>query len=491
MDITPENLASELKKDIIGQDLYIRDLATALWMHHLKFEHFKKTGTHLENPKTNILAIGKSGSGKTLAIEILAKKILNLNLVIENASLLTGAGWKGNNVDTIALRAASAAGGDEDLEQYTVIVLDEFDKLFGNSRVKDTSFSPVANLLTFISGSTFTFGDKSNDNNKITVDTSHMLFIFLGAFNGLEKIIQNRISGKTSIGFNAAGYKKPPENDIFKHVNKDDLHAYGMPFELLGRIQTVTSLNELTCEDYLKVLLHSESSVIKQYDNMFSDTLGVHINITETAACYVAQQAKDNEMGARGLNQIVAEVLQPVVYELGSDNNISTLTLDVGDDGLYVEKIHGERMNVYEQLTLDEQYMLEATPFTCIRGSDDIWQYAKKIINTSPRVGKLLTNMVSAAKCIMAAAIALTLMDKKPYMTMNMLFQTLDSMSSNGISDNIYPLARMHNDFTKKAKTYGVGFQQARKTAESILLDYCQDYLMDKETDISTIMNIE
>ncbi len=486
-NLTPENLANELKKDIIGQDQYIKDLSTALWMHYLQYDHFKQTGTHLESPKTNILVIGKSGSGKTLAIETLAKKILNLPLVIENASLLTGAGWKGNSVDTLALRAVAAAGGDEDLEKYAIIALDECDKLFGSNRVKDTSFSPVANLLTFIGGSMVTF-EKGND--KITVDTSHMLFIFMGAFAGLEEIIKERINGKSCIGFGtAASSKEPlPEKNIFKLTQHMDLHKYGIPWELLGRIQTITSMEELTVDDYENILLHSASSIIKKYCDLFSKSLGVYVGITSTAAHYIAQKAKDNEMGARGLNQIVAEMLQPAIYELGSDTTINRLHFNVCDGELIVERIHGERADGYDRLTIDDRIVLESVPFSCIRGMSDIWLYAKKIQDHSKITGRLTMDMVLAAKYILAAAISLMLMQKDEYtpMTMDMLFYTLNDMSPDGIPERIYPLADMYNNCVKKANSYGIDFNQVKRTAENILLAYSENYFMEMENPVES-----
>ncbi len=492
-NLTPENLAKELQKDIISQEDYIKKLSTALWMHYLRFDHFKQTGTHLEAPKTNnILVIGKSGSGKTLAIETLAKKILNLPLVIENASMLTGAGWKGNSVDTLALRAVAAANGDQDLEKYAVIVLDEFDKLFGSNRVKDTSFSPVANLLTFISGSMVTC-EKGNE--KITVDTSHMLFIFLGAFSGLDEIIKERISGKTCIGFGAAASNKEPlpEKNIFKLTKHVDLYKYGIPWELLGRISVISSMDELTTEAYEKILLESESSIIKQYSNLFSKTLGIYVGITNIAARHVAQKAKDNEMGARGLNQIVAEMLQPAIYELGSDTTIKKLILDVHHNKLVVEKLHGERANGYERLTIDDRYILESVPFYCIRGMSDIWRYARKIQDNSKIIGRLTMDMLSASKCMLAAAISLMLMQKEPStpMCMDMLFYMLDDMSSDGIPERIYPLADMHNNCVKKAQSYGIGFKQVKRTAEYILLAYAKNYLIDtQQADESTYTDV-
>lgn len=473
-NITPENLTKELKKDIIGQDQYLRNLSTALWMHYLRYDHYIRTGEHIGTPKSNMLVIGKSGNGKTLAIELLAKKILNLPLVIENASLLTGAGWKGNSVDSLALRAAVAAEGNEELEKYAVIVLDEIDKLFLSDKIKDTSFSPVSNLLTFVGGSKITLGD-SKDKDAVVVDTNNMLFIFLGAFSGLEEIIQNRISGKSCIGFGAAGYNKLPEKNIFKHVTKNDLYNYGFSWELLGRIQTITVMDELTADDYKKILLESESSIIRQYDNLFYQTLDTHVSITDAAACYAANEAQDTQMGARGLNQIIAGVLQPVVYEMGSNDSIRTLTIDVGDDGLFVNKIYGGR-TYKEQLTDYQRNILESVPFSCVRGMGDIWEYAQSITYASQRSRNLLLNMVSSAACILAAAVALTLMDKKPSMTMDMLFHTLHTMSQDETNNNILPLADMHDKFLNKSKRYGVDFRYARKTAEDILLDYCRDY---------------
>lgn len=250
---------------------------------------------------------------------------------------------------------------------------------------------------------------------------------------------------------------------------------------MLGRISVISSMDELTTEAYEKILLESESSIIKQYSNLLSKTLGIYVGITNIAAHYIAQKAKDNEMGARGLNQIVSEVLQPAIYELGSDTTITKLILNVCDNELFVEKLHGERANGRERLTIDEQRILESVPFSCIRGMSDIWKYAKKIQDHSKITGRLTMDMVSATKCILAAAIALLLMDKEPSMTMDMLFNTLDDMSPDGIPDKIYPLADMHNNCVKKAQSYGIDYSQVKTTAENILLDYCQNYYMDMQ----------
>lgn len=154
----------------------------------------------------------------------------------------------------------------------------------------DQSFHLVNNLLTFIGGSVVTHTD-----NKTTcpLDTSSMLFICLGAFSGLGEIIQKRISGETTIGFSASGYKEAPNEDLFKQVTKEDLHEYRISWEFLGRIPLVTSTNGLSTADYKRILTDSMTSPIQQYDDMLFESIGVHVSISEVAADYIAQQASD------------------------------------------------------------------------------------------------------------------------------------------------------------------------------------------------------
>lgn len=196
MGMTARDLVKELQKTVIGQDAWLETLCTSAWMHNLKYKHFLETGEIISQPKLNILCIGKSGTGKTLAVQTLAK-LLDLPVVIEDASALRGAGWRGTSVTSIIVHALEAAGEDENKARHSIIVLDEFDKIFC-SQVADQSFYPTSNLLTFIGGNIVTHSD-----NKLncSLDTSSMLFVCLGAFSGLEKIIQKRLSGDTVIGF--------------------------------------------------------------------------------------------------------------------------------------------------------------------------------------------------------------------------------------------------------------------------------------------------
>lgn len=185
--MTAKDLVKKLQKTVIGQDAWLETLCTSAWIHNLKYKHFLDIGKAISQPKLNILCIGKSDSGKTLTIQTLAK-LLDLPVVIEDTSALRGAGWRGTNVSSIIVHTLEATGNDDAKARHTVVVLNEFDKIF-HFQVSDQSFHPVNNLLTFIGGSVVTHSD-----NKLncSLDTSSMLFICLGAFSGLDEII-NRI----------------------------------------------------------------------------------------------------------------------------------------------------------------------------------------------------------------------------------------------------------------------------------------------------------
>lgn len=247
--ITPETLYHELSKTVTGQKDYIQALSNAAWLHYLRYQQYKNTGEAISAPKQNILCIGPSGTGKTLAVEQLGR-LLNLPVIIENASMLRSEGWKGKNVSSIITRCIdSAPGKNEEEATHSIVVLDEIDKVF-RSRRDDSSFLPVDNLLTFISGSVATHTD---NNRSCRMDTSNLLIICPGAFFGLEDIIRERLAGKTSIGFSAEQPTALPEGSLLPYVTDDDLRRYGISYEFLGRISLITHTNPLSLNDYSRI----------------------------------------------------------------------------------------------------------------------------------------------------------------------------------------------------------------------------------------------
>ena len=492
MDITPKQLADRLRKTIIGQDRWLDTLCTAAWVHSLRYRHFLDTGETISQPKTNILCLGQSGTGKTLAIQTLSK-LLDLPVVIEDASALRGAGWRGTKVSSIVAHALEAAGNDDAKARHTIVVLDEFDKIF-HSEVTDQSFHPVNNLLTFIGGSVVTHSD-----NKTTcsLDTSSMLFICLGAFAGLDEIIQKRISGETTIGFGSSGYSEAPKENLFKQVTKEDLHEYGISWEFLGRIPLITSTNELTTIDYKRILTDSTASPIQQYDNMIFDSLGVHIGISEAAADYIAQQASDSQMGARGLSQTVTELLTPAIYTIGNDNSISRITLDIGAEGLFVNQEQGPRPVKKDcrqhgpdiSTPIPCADTLSFVPFECLPDQNNITLYSLDMQKASEHVKwKTLSTIypkdeIDAAICILQACICIQLMADEENPTMLTLYQIASSFSMSSIADNNDPqnLNRMCKQFSNMALRQTSDITKAIKIAQYMIKEYAFTYSQAKQ----------
>ena len=495
---TPERLAAELKKHLIcDDDHYIQQLCVAVWMQFLKYAHFALSSEEDEDSLAmNTLIIGPTGSGKTHAVKILAK-LIELPIVVQNASMLTGEGFKGgNNVSSLVMRAIEAAGGDEYTAQYAIIVLDEWDKLVA-AQASETSDYPISNLLTFIGGSVVSYSDRSNK-PAVTLDTSHMLFIFLGSFPGLDKIICKRLSGKSGIGFGAEGYVEPPKKNIFKHVTKQDLHEYGMSWEVLGRTTLISFTEELTPENLKKILTESLSSPVKRYDEFLYKTLHVHVSITDTAACLVAEKALGYHTGARALEQVISEIMYPAVFVLGSDDSIDSVTIDCTNNGLVAKYTYNGRPgleyrgqgDIYK-LSDIEHDILDSVPFSCMRRRGDILTYVSEIQKSYKNRSALPESQAAAANCILATAICSHLIATRDEKTTFIhLYKAIDVMAADGmpavaeIEDSmVYRqqlLEEIRMEFLNKAREYAPGddnFADAKKTATCMLLDYCKAYL--------------
>lgn len=332
MKNTPERIFDAVSQTIKGQDEYIKTLATLAWLQNVRWNNKNAIGTNKPDGKVNALVIGGSGTGKTATVAEIAE-IVKLPVAIVDISTFTGSGWKGRDLSEIIMELLTITDFNTDKVQYSIIVLDEFDKLFNNIVTSDTSFSITTNLLKFIEGTTMTVTAAGKD---YTINTQNMLFICCGAFEGLEDIIKKRLNINNVIGFNTQ--QEPETQDILKQVTEDDLIEYGINTQLIGRMGTICVLNSLT-EDILKeIILNSDNSPVKAMNRLINTTQNVKISISETAAATLARQCITKGTGARGLAQVVNRLLIPHIYTICSDSS-NELRIESKDGSLYVERV--------------------------------------------------------------------------------------------------------------------------------------------------------
>lgn len=482
-NITPETLYQELSKNVIGQEGYLKSLCNAAWLHHLRYQHYKQTGEVIDKPKQNILCIGPSGTGKTLAVEQLGK-LLNLPVIIENASMLRGEGWKGRSVSSIITRCIDSAPDKNEAEAtHSIVCLDEIDKIF-KSRLGDNSFLPVDNLLTFMAGSVVTHTD---NNRTCKMDTSSLLIICLGAFNGLEGIIRERLAGKASIGFSADKPAELPQGSLFPYATEEDLYKYGISNEFLGRISLITHTNPLSLDNYSNILTQSTASPVYQYDDLLYKTLGVHINITDDAVTCMAQQAIDSNEGARLLARIATDLLQTQLYTVASDTSVDSIEIGCGDNNCLVAyQTHLGREDLYGVFCIVspelERKTLSSVPLSCIRGRNEIIELANSIKDASHRKIILSEEEIIADVYIIAAAIARQLLENNGKgMTMEHVGQMLDTFYDMDIRHQkyscVHPLEHICVEYLTEAEKRVADWHEAIEDARQMLLDYCSAWL--------------
>lgn len=337
---TPDSMYKALKKSIIGQDNYLKDLCSCIWMQNQRRQHYIETGEKLTQPKFNMLVIGKSGMGKTSSIKEVAK-LLDMPVIIEDASEFRGAGWKGRQVSEIVGDIVKTIESDYEKDKasagFSIVVLDEIDKIFMEMNQNTDSFSPASNLLKFIEGTNATFME---GNQKTSMNTENLLFICIGAFDGLEEIIENRIHPKT-IGF-STGTQAVSDANILANVSTEDLKAYGMSEQLLGRLPFISVMNELNASDYKKILLKSDISPVKHLNKLCINRQGVKITITDTAAKKLAETVVEKNLGARGLQQELIALFKDTIYQMPDSSGIHEYRLEY-DNGFKIGSYSGER----------------------------------------------------------------------------------------------------------------------------------------------------
>ena len=329
---TPREIKEELDKYIIGQSAAKKAVAVAVYNHYKRIQEQSNDDVELE--KSNILLLGPSGTGKTLIAKTLAR-ILDVPFAIADATVLTEAGYVGEDVENILVRLFHAADYNVEATQRGIVYIDEIDKIAKRdsnvSITRDVSGEGVQqSLLKILEGTEAKIppegGRKHPEQPLITINTSNILFICGGAFVGTEKHIERRVSG-TGIGFDREIKEKLKDDQLLKHVRPDDLINFGFIPELIGRLPVTTALEELTEEAMNSILTQPRNSLIKQYVRLF-EMEGVQLEFTKTAIREVAKLAMKRKTGARALRSILESVMLDIMYEVPSKKDINSCVIN-------------------------------------------------------------------------------------------------------------------------------------------------------------------
>ena len=330
----PKEIKEFLDQYVIGQEKTKKILSVAVYNHYKRIEHGDKAND-VELQKSNILMVGPTGSGKTFLVQNLAK-ILNVPFAIADATSLTEAGYVGEDVENILLKLIQAADNDIEAAERGIIYIDEIDKIARKSEnpsiTRDVSGEGVQQaLLKIIEGTVASVppqgGRKHPHQECLHIDTNNILFICGGAFDGIEKIIGDRI-GKKGLGFGATVESKKEMNltETLSQIIPQDLLKFGLIPEFVGRLPVFTTLDQLDRATLIKIITEPKNALTKQYKALFGFD-DVELEFTKDAVCAIADKAIERNTGARGLRAIIEDAMSDIMFETPSDNTIKKVTV--------------------------------------------------------------------------------------------------------------------------------------------------------------------
>ena len=349
--LIPKEIKNLLDDYVIEQDAAKKVLAVAVYNHYKRLDSGINSGD-VEIQKSNILMIGPTGCGKTLLAQTLAR-YLNVPFTIADATSLTEAGYVGEDVENIILSLLQNADYDVEKAKKGIVYIDEIDKIARKSDnpsiTRDVSGEGVQQaLLKIIEGTTASVppkgGRKHPQQDFVKVDTSNILFICGGTFNGLERIIQQRLDSKV-MGFGAKIVKKEEQNigDILRMVQPEDLIKFGLIPEFLGRLPVIATIDELTEASLIRILQEPKNALIKQFERLF-EMEGVNLRFTDSALSAIASESLKRKSGARGLRAILETSMLDIMYEIPSSENVKECV--IGEDVVLNKE---EPIYLYEQ----------------------------------------------------------------------------------------------------------------------------------------------